>query len=67
MRCEAKQLVVDQVLAADVNRLTNLFVELCERTRRYRDSIIAGLHPRRTTMTLTFRRPNFFARAQLGT
>jgi (1->4)-alpha-D-glucan 1-alpha-D-glucosylmutase len=34
---EAKRLVVDRVLAADFRRLTNLFVQVTEVERRYRD------------------------------
>ncbi|MCU1483725.1 MAG: malto-oligosyltrehalose synthase [Actinomycetia bacterium] len=34
---EAEHLVVDQVLAADMSRLTNLFVQVTEMERRYRD------------------------------
>jgi (1->4)-alpha-D-glucan 1-alpha-D-glucosylmutase len=34
---DAEHLVVDQVLAADLRRLTNLLVRVCERERRYRD------------------------------
>ena len=34
---EAEHLVLDRVLAADLRRLTNLFVRVCERERRYRD------------------------------
>jgi (1->4)-alpha-D-glucan 1-alpha-D-glucosylmutase len=34
---EAKHLVVEQVLAADLHRLTNLFVQVTEQERRYRD------------------------------
>jgi (1->4)-alpha-D-glucan 1-alpha-D-glucosylmutase len=37
VRLAAKHLVVDQVLAADVSRLTNRFVAVCEQERRYRD------------------------------
>jgi (1->4)-alpha-D-glucan 1-alpha-D-glucosylmutase len=37
VRLASKQLVVDQVLAADVSRLTNRFVAVCEQERRYRD------------------------------
>jgi len=37
VRREAKQHVVEHVLAADLSRLTNRFVEVCERNRRYRD------------------------------
>jgi (1->4)-alpha-D-glucan 1-alpha-D-glucosylmutase len=33
----AKHLVVEQVLPADLNRLTNLLVQVCEGERRYRD------------------------------
>ncbi|MEX0789849.1 MAG: malto-oligosyltrehalose synthase [Actinomycetota bacterium] len=34
---ERKHQVIRQVLAADLTRLTGLFVEICERHRRYRD------------------------------
>jgi (1->4)-alpha-D-glucan 1-alpha-D-glucosylmutase len=37
VRHEAKAHVVDHVLAADVNRLANRFVTVCEQHRRYRD------------------------------
>ncbi|MGH2684254.1 MAG: malto-oligosyltrehalose synthase, partial [Actinomycetota bacterium] len=39
-----KQLVLREVLAADVTRLTALFVEVCERNRRYRDYTRHELH-----------------------
>jgi len=34
---ENKHLVMREVLAADINRLTNMLVRVCERHRRYRD------------------------------
>jgi (1->4)-alpha-D-glucan 1-alpha-D-glucosylmutase len=37
VRQAAKEHVVDQVLAADVSRLANRFVAVCEQERRYRD------------------------------
>ena len=37
VRFAAKEDVVDQVLAADVSRLANRFVAVCEQHRRYRD------------------------------
>jgi (1->4)-alpha-D-glucan 1-alpha-D-glucosylmutase len=40
---EAEHLVVEHVLAADMNRLTNLFVQVTERERRYRDFTRADL------------------------
>jgi (1->4)-alpha-D-glucan 1-alpha-D-glucosylmutase len=40
---EAKHLVVERVLAADLHRLTNLFVQLTEHERRYRDFTRAEL------------------------
>jgi (1->4)-alpha-D-glucan 1-alpha-D-glucosylmutase len=39
-----KHLVLSDVLASDVNRLTNLFVQLCEAERRYRDFTRSELH-----------------------
>ncbi|MEA3055879.1 MAG: (1-_4)-alpha-D-glucan 1-alpha-D-glucosylmutase [Actinomycetota bacterium] len=41
---EKKRLVVRDVLAADLLRLTNLFVQLCESERRYRDFTRPELH-----------------------
>jgi len=34
---EKKLTIVQESLASDVNRLTSLFVEICERNRNYRD------------------------------
>jgi (1->4)-alpha-D-glucan 1-alpha-D-glucosylmutase len=41
---EKKRLVLRDVLAADLLRLTNLFVHLCESERRYRDFTRPDLH-----------------------
>ena len=41
---EAKHLVTQETLAADVNRLTNLLLEVCDRHRRYRDYTRHELH-----------------------
>jgi len=41
---EKKRLVVRDLLAADLLRLTNLFVQLCESERRYRDYTRPELH-----------------------
>jgi (1->4)-alpha-D-glucan 1-alpha-D-glucosylmutase len=41
---EKKQQVLHEVLAADVNGLTALFVDVCERNRRYRDYTRHELH-----------------------
>ncbi|HSH22468.1 MAG TPA: malto-oligosyltrehalose synthase, partial [Acidimicrobiales bacterium] len=41
---DAKHLVMREVLAADVNRLTHLFVDVCEASRRYRDFTRHELH-----------------------
>ncbi|HVF13450.1 MAG TPA: malto-oligosyltrehalose synthase, partial [Acidimicrobiales bacterium] len=41
---EGKNLVLRDVLAADVNRLVNLLVSVCERHRRYRDFTRRDLH-----------------------
>ena len=41
---EKKQLVLREVLAADLNGLTALFVEVCERNRRFRDYTRHELH-----------------------
>jgi (1->4)-alpha-D-glucan 1-alpha-D-glucosylmutase len=41
---EKKRLVLRDVLAADLLRLTNLFVQLCESERRYRDFTRPELH-----------------------
>jgi (1->4)-alpha-D-glucan 1-alpha-D-glucosylmutase len=41
---ETKHLVMRDVLAADVDRLTNLFVQVCEGHRRYRDYTRHELH-----------------------
>ena len=39
-----KHVVLRDILAADLNRLTALFVEVCERNRRYRDYTRHELH-----------------------
>jgi (1->4)-alpha-D-glucan 1-alpha-D-glucosylmutase len=41
---EAKHLVMRETLGADVNRLTTLLLEVCERHRRYRDYTRHELH-----------------------
>jgi (1->4)-alpha-D-glucan 1-alpha-D-glucosylmutase len=41
---EKKRAVLDDALAADLTRLTALFVEVCERHRRYRDYTRHELH-----------------------
>jgi (1->4)-alpha-D-glucan 1-alpha-D-glucosylmutase len=41
---EKKHLVMREVLAADVNRLTHRFVSVCEASRRYRDFTRHELH-----------------------
>ena len=41
---EGKNLVLRDVLGADVNRLVNLLVSICERHRRYRDYTRRDLH-----------------------
>jgi (1->4)-alpha-D-glucan 1-alpha-D-glucosylmutase len=41
---EAEHLVLEHVLAADVRRLTQLFVQVCETQRRYRDFTRPELH-----------------------
>ncbi len=41
---EGKNLVLREVLGADVNRLVNLLVSVCERHRRYRDYTRRDLH-----------------------
>jgi (1->4)-alpha-D-glucan 1-alpha-D-glucosylmutase len=41
---ECKDLVMRQVLAADIRRLTERFVHVCERHRRYRDYTRQELH-----------------------
>lgn len=35
--CDCKRLILDQLLASEVNRLTDVFVQVCERHRRHRD------------------------------
>ncbi|HMC09109.1 MAG TPA: malto-oligosyltrehalose synthase [Actinomycetota bacterium] len=41
---EAKHLVMETVLASDLNRLTELLVQICEQHRRYRDYTRHELH-----------------------
>ena len=41
---QSKHLVMRETLTADVNRLTALFVQVCERHRRYRDYTRQELH-----------------------
>ncbi|MDP9387878.1 MAG: malto-oligosyltrehalose synthase [Actinomycetota bacterium] len=41
---DKKHLVLRHILAADLNRLTALFVQVCERNRRYRDYTRHELH-----------------------
>ena len=41
---EKKHLVMSEVLSAEINRLTNLAIDVCERHRRYRDYTRHELH-----------------------
>ena len=41
---EKKHLVMSEVLSAEINRLTGLAIEVCERHRRYRDYTRHDLH-----------------------
>ena len=41
---EKKHLVMAEVLSSEINRLTNLAIEICERHRRYRDYTRHELH-----------------------
>ena len=41
---EKKHLVMAEVLSAEINRLTNLAIDVCERHRRYRDYTRHDLH-----------------------
>ena len=41
---EKKHVALREILAADLNRLTGLFVQVCERNRRYRDYTRHELH-----------------------
>jgi (1->4)-alpha-D-glucan 1-alpha-D-glucosylmutase len=41
---EKKHLVMAEVLSAEINRLTNLAIDICERHRRYRDYTRHELH-----------------------
>ena len=41
---QAKHLVMGETLAADVNRVTNLLLDVCDRHRRYRDYTRHELH-----------------------
>jgi len=41
---ESKQLVLTELLGSELNRLTSLFVEICERHRRHRDYTRYELH-----------------------
>jgi (1->4)-alpha-D-glucan 1-alpha-D-glucosylmutase len=41
---EKKHLVMSEVLSAEINRLTNLAIDVCERHRRYRDYTRHDLH-----------------------
>ena len=61
-----KALAVREVLAADLNRLTAVFMEVCERQRRYRDYTRHELHEVLRAVAVHFPVYRAYVRAEAG-
>jgi (1->4)-alpha-D-glucan 1-alpha-D-glucosylmutase len=64
---EKKELVLREVLGSDVNRLTALFLEICERHRRHRDYTRHELHEALRELIARFPVYRTYVRAEAGT
>jgi (1->4)-alpha-D-glucan 1-alpha-D-glucosylmutase len=63
---EKKHLVLDQLLAAEVNRVAEIFLQVCERHRRYRDSLRHELREAIREVAACFPVYRSYARAEAG-
>ncbi len=63
---EARALAVGELLAADVNRLTALLVEICEQRRHQRDRTRHELHDALRELLAAFRVYRTYVRAEAG-
>jgi (1->4)-alpha-D-glucan 1-alpha-D-glucosylmutase len=63
---EKKHLIMREVLGSDVNRLTALFVEVCERHRRHRDYTRHELHEVLREVIACFPVYRTYVRAEVG-
>jgi (1->4)-alpha-D-glucan 1-alpha-D-glucosylmutase len=63
---ESRALVVDELLAADVNRLTALLVEICEQRRHQRDRTRHELHDAVRELAAAFSVYRTYVRAEAG-
>jgi (1->4)-alpha-D-glucan 1-alpha-D-glucosylmutase len=63
---EARALAVRELLAADVNRLTALLVEICEQRRHQRDRTRHELHDALRELLAAFRVYRTYVRAEAG-
>jgi (1->4)-alpha-D-glucan 1-alpha-D-glucosylmutase len=63
---DAKRLVLQQALASDVNRLTALLVDICERHRRHRDYTRHELHEALRAILVSFPTYRTYLRGQVG-
>jgi len=63
---EKKHLVMREILGSDVNRLTALLVEICERNRRHRDYTRHELHEALPEVIACFPVYRTYVRAEVG-
>ena len=63
---DKKHLVMREILGSDVNRLTALFVEICERNRRHRDYTRHELHEALREVIACFPVYRTYVRAEAG-
>jgi (1->4)-alpha-D-glucan 1-alpha-D-glucosylmutase len=63
---DKKHLVMREILGSDVNRLTALWVEICERNRRHRDYTRHELHEALLEVIACFRVYRTYVRAEAG-
>lgn len=63
---EKKHLILREVLGSDLNRLTALFVEVCERHRRHRDTMRHELHEALRETIACFPVYRTYVRAEAG-
>jgi (1->4)-alpha-D-glucan 1-alpha-D-glucosylmutase len=63
---DKKHLVMREILGSDVNRLTALFVEICERNRRHRDYTRHELHEALREVVACFPVYRTYVRAEAG-
>jgi (1->4)-alpha-D-glucan 1-alpha-D-glucosylmutase len=63
---DKKHLIMREILGSDVNRLTALFVEICERNRRHRDYTRHELHEALREVVAWFPVYRTYVRAEAG-